>query len=100
MKITTYLTDCKRKVAEQSSLLNNIGSEENAYLCFRLRDKNLDLKVRTDILVMSELWDNDIPGYGKTRKLSSADKKKVNTLATDIITKLSDEYDAETADAV
>lgn len=66
MKITTYLTDCKRKVAEQSSLLNNIGSEENAYLCFRLRDKNLDLKVRTDILVMSELWDNDIPGYGKS----------------------------------
>lgn len=34
MKITTYLTDCKRKVAEQSSLLNNIGSEENAYLVF------------------------------------------------------------------
>ena len=100
MKITTYLTDCKRKVAEQSPLLNNIGSEGNAYLCFRLRDKNLDLKVRTDILVMSEFWDNDIPGYGKTRKLASADKKKVNTLVTDIITKLTDEYDAETADAV
>lgn len=88
MKITTYLTYCKRKVAEQSLLLNNIGSERNAYLCFRLRDKNLDLKVRTDILVMSEFWDNDIPGYGKTRKLSSADKKKVNTLVADIITKL------------
>ena len=100
MKITTYLTDCKRKVAEQSPLLNNIGSEGNAYLCFRLRDKNLDLKVRTDILVMSEFWDNDIPGYGKTRKLSSADKKNVNTLVTDIITKLTDDYDAETADAV
>ena len=100
MKITTYLTDCKRKVAEQSPLLNNIGSEGNAYLCLRLRDKNLDLKVRTDILVVSEFWDNDMPGYGGTRKLSSADKKKVNTLATDIITKLTDEYDAETADAV
>ena len=45
-------------------------------------------------------WDNGIPGYGKTRKLSSAEKKKVNTLVTDIITKLTDEYDAETADAV
>lgn len=100
MKITTYLTDCKRKVAEQSPLLNNLGSEGNAYLGFRLRDKNLDLKVRTDILVMSEFWDNDILGYGKTRKLSSAEKKKVNTLVTDIITKLTDEYDAETADAV
>lgn len=100
MKITTYLTECKRKVAEQSPLLNNSGSEGNAYLCFRLRDKNLDLKVRTDILVMSEFWDNDIHGYGKTRKLSSAEKKKVNTLVTDIITKLTDEYDAETADAV
>ena len=41
-----------------------------------------------------------ILGYGKTRKLSSAEKKKVNTLVTDIITKLTDEYDAETADAV
>ena len=49
---------------------------------------------------MSEFWDNDIPGYGKTRKLSSDDKKKVNTLVADIITKLTDEYDAETADAV
>ena len=29
-----------------------------------------DGMMRTDILVMSELWDNDIPGYGKTRKLS------------------------------
>ncbi|MCM1516725.1 MAG: hypothetical protein NC080_10015 [Paraprevotella sp.] len=100
MKITTYLTECKRKVAEPRPLLDNIGSEGNTYLCFRLRDKNLDLKVRTDILVMSEFWDNDIPGYGKTRKLSSADKKKVNTLVSDIITKLSDGYDAETADAV
>ena len=36
-----------------------------------------------------------ILGYGKTRKLSSAEKKKVNTLVTDIITKLTDEYDAE-----
>lgn len=100
MKITTYLTDCKRKVAEPSPLLENIGSEGNAYLCFRLRDKNLDIKVRTDILVMSEFWDNDIPGYGKTRKLSSAAKKKVNILVADIINKLSDEYDAETADSV
>jgi len=49
---------------------------------------------------MSEFWDNDIPGYGKTRKLSSAVKKKVNTLVADFITQLSDEYDAETADAV
>lgn len=97
MKITTYLTDCKHKVAEQSPPLNNLGSDGNAYRCFRLRDKNLDLKVRTDIPVMSEFWDNDIPGYGKTRKLSSADKKKVNTLVTGIITKLTDEYDAETA---
>ena len=100
MKITTYLTECKRKVAEQSPLLDNIGSEGNAYLCFRLRDKNLDLKVRTVILVMSEFWDNDIPGYGKTRKLSSVAKKKANTLVADIINKLSDEYDAEMADAV
>lgn len=100
MKITTYLTECKRKVVEQSQILDNIWSEGNAYLCFRLREKNLDLKVRTDILVISEFWNNDIPGYGKTRKLSSAVKKKVNTLVADIINKLSDEYDAETADAV
>lgn len=100
MKVTTYLTECKRKVAEQSPLLNNLGNEGNACLCIRLRDKNLDLKVRTDIPVMSEFWDNDIPGYGKTRKLPSAVKKKVNTLVADIINKLSDEYDAETADAV
>ncbi len=100
MKITTYLTEYKRKVAEPSPLLDNIWSEGNAYLCFRLRAKNLDLKVRTDIPVKSEFWDNDIPGYGKTRKLSSAVKKKVNALVSDIITKLSDEYDAETADAV
>lgn len=95
MKITTYLTDYKRKIAEQSLLRNNLGSEGNVYLCFRLRDKNLDLKVRTDILVMSEFLDNDIPDYVKTRKLSSAEKRNVDTLVADIITKLLDEYDAE-----
>lgn len=103
MKVTTYLTECRRKAAGQSPLPVKLGSElggnGNAYLCFRLRDKKLDLKVRTDILVMSEYWDNGIPGYSKTRKVTSADRKKMNALVCGIIAKLTAEYDEETADA-
>ena len=54
MKVTTYFTECRRKAAGQSPLPVKLGSEPgsdvNAYLCSRLRDKKLDLKVRTDIL--------------------------------------------------
>lgn len=52
MKITIITKECKTKDKDAPAKAN---------LCFRLRDKDVDLKVRSDIEVMLDYWDNDTP---------------------------------------
>ena len=49
MKITIITKECKTKDKNATTKAN---------LCFRLRDKDVDLKVRSDIEVMLDYWDN------------------------------------------
>ena len=50
MKITIITKECKTKDKDAPAKAN---------LCFRLRDKDVDLKARSDIEVMLDYWDND-----------------------------------------
>ena len=50
MKITIITKECKTKDKDAPAKAN---------LCFRLRDKDVDLKVRSDNAVMLDYWDND-----------------------------------------
>ena len=56
MKITIITKECKTKDKNATTKAN---------LCFRLRDKDVDLKVRSDIEVMLDYWDNDALSYWK-----------------------------------
>ena len=56
MKITIITKECKTKDKDAPAKAN---------LCFRLRDKDVDLKVRSDIEVMLDYWDNDTPIEGQ-----------------------------------
>ena len=47
MKITIITKECKTKDKNATTKAN---------LCFRLRDKDVDLKVRSDIEVMLDYW--------------------------------------------
>lgn len=54
MKITIITKECKTKDKNATTKAN---------LCFRLRDKDVDLKVRSDIEVMLDYWNNDALSY-------------------------------------
>ena len=60
MKITIITKECKPKDKDAPAKAN---------LCFRLRDKDVDLKVRSDIEVMLDYWDNDALSYRRTKNL-------------------------------
>lgn len=68
MKITIITKECKIKDKNATTKAN---------LCFRLRDKDVDLKVRSDIEVMLDYWDNDALSYRRTKKVPSDEQKKV-----------------------
>lgn len=89
MKISITTKECKFKSED---------APRKGYLCFRLRDKGVDLKVRSDIEVMLEFWDNDNLSYKRTRQISADEQKRTKDLVRSIIATLSDEYNAATAD--
>lgn len=89
MKITITTKDFKSK---------DKYAPQKAYLCFRLRDKGVDIKVRSDIEVMAEYWDNDILAYRRTKVISSDEQKMMKTLVKSIIDALSESFNAETSD--
>lgn len=89
MKISISTKECKSKG-------DNVPRKGN--LCFRLRDKGVDLKVRSDIEVLLDYWDNDSLSYKRTRQISSDNQKRTKELVRSVITALSEGYDAATAD--
>lgn len=89
MKITITTKECKSKEKD---------IPKKANLCFRLRDKDVDLKVRSDIEVMLDYWDNDTLSYRRTKKVPSDEQKKVKALVQSILTNLAEQYNPATAD--
>ena len=89
MKITIITKECKAKDKDAPAKAN---------LCFRLRDKDVDIKARSDIEVMLDYWDNDALSYRRTKKLPSDEQKKVKVLVQTITTALSEQYNSATAD--
>lgn len=67
MKITIITKECKTKDKDAPAKAN---------LCFRLRDKDVDLKVRSDIEVMLDYWDNDALSYRRTRNYHLTSRRK------------------------
>lgn len=91
MKITITTKAIKSKDAD-------VPNRSNLY--FRLRDKGVDLKVRSSIEVLTDYWDDDMLSYRRTRKVPSEEQKRVKALAQSILTALNEQYDSATADVV
>ena len=92
MKITTFTKENKKHVMLSDGMYDS-------FLGFRIREKDVDLKVRTEIKVVGELWDCNTNSYKRTRKLSADEQKKFNTLIATIIDTITDEFDYTTATA-
>ncbi len=89
MKISITTKECKSRGTDVSHKAN---------LCFRLRDKGVDIKVRSNIEVLLDFWDNDSLSYRRTKQISSGEQKRTKELVRSIIATLSEVYDVATAD--
>lgn len=92
MKITTFTKENKKHVMLSDGMYDS-------FLGFRIREKDVDLKVRTEIKVVGELWDCNTNCFKRTRKLPADEQKKFNTLIATIIDTITDEFDYTTATA-
>lgn len=90
MKITITTKDIKSKDKD---------APRKAYLCFRLRDKDVDIKVRSDIEVMTDYWDNETLSYRRTKVVSSDEQKKIKELVKSVIDALNESFDPATSDS-
>ena len=91
MKITITTKAIKSKDAD-------VPNRSNLY--FRLRDKGVDLKVRSSIEVLADYWDNDTLSYRRTKKVPSKEQKLVKAFVQSILTALNEQYDSATVDVV
>ena len=89
MKITVTTKDIKSKDKD---------APKKANLCFRLRDKNVDIKVRSDIEVFTEYWDNDTLSYRRTKAIPSNEQKEIKALVKSVIESLNESFTTDTAD--
>ena len=89
MKITITTKDIRTKDNDAPQMAN---------VCFRLRDKNVDLKVRSDIEVLSEYWDNDSLSYRRTKTIPADEQKRMRMLVRSIIDELTESFNPDTAD--
>lgn len=62
MKVTVYLKKC---------------SPEASNICFRVRDKNVDIKVVSTLEVQDRYWDTDTLSYRRTTAVPAAEQKRL-----------------------
>ena len=60
MKVTVYLKKC---------------SPEASNICFRIRDKSVDIKVVSPLEVQDRYWDSDTLSYRRTTAVPAAEQK-------------------------
>jgi len=65
MKISVYLSSAPKGSAD-------IRLRQ---VCFRVREDAADLRTRTSLLADPEYWDDTIPGYRRTSKLTAREIK-------------------------
>ena len=59
MKVTVYLKKCSPEVSN---------------ICFRVRDKNVDIKVVSPLEVQDRYWDTDTLSYRRTTAVPAAEQ--------------------------
>ena len=62
MKVAVYLKKC---------------SPETSNICFRVREKSVDIKVVSPLEVQDRYWDSDTLSYRRTTAVTAAEQKRL-----------------------
>ena len=82
MKISVYLTSVPKGSADTRL----------CQVCFRVREGAADLRTRSSLLAYPEYWDETIPGYRRTSKLTAREIKELNKKIEDITVLIHEQY--------
>lgn len=82
MKISVYLSSAPKGSAD-------IRLRQ---VCFRVREGAADLRTRTSLLADPEYWDDTIPGYRRTSKLTAREINELNKKIEDITVLIHEQY--------
>ncbi len=85
MKISVFLATAP-KAAKKAT------DGKTRQVCFRVREGDADMRVRSGLLVDPSLWDSSIPGYRRTARLSKEEVETVNRQVSDITRLIHDGY--------
>lgn len=85
MKISVYLA-----AAPKAAKSTTDGKSHQ--VCFRIREGDADMRVRSGLLVNPSLWDSSIPGYRRTAKLPKEEIEAVNRQVCDVTRLIHDGY--------
>ena len=88
MKVSTYLKPIKRSKSDTPS----------AYLGFRVRDRQVDIKVQSDVVVNPDLWNNETSSYKRTRLVPKDEQKRMQDFVSAVTSLAVDSFD-EKADS-
>ncbi len=66
--------------------------EKMRHVCFRVREGNIDIRYRSEILANVDYWSDAIPGYLSTRKLPASEIKQMNKRLADLSSLISREF--------
>jgi len=73
MKVSVYLRPVKKAGAGISA--NTAPAMSN--ICFRVREKSVDIKAVSSITVYDKYWDNDALAYRRTTVVPAEEQKRI-----------------------
>ena len=87
MKVSVYLKPIKEPV----------NGQKLSYICFRVRDKAVDIKAVSELTVKDKYWDAGLQGYKRSTPIPSDRRKETARQIAGIIESIETSYDANTA---
>lgn len=69
MKVSVYLRPVKNAGSDAAPAMSNI--------CFRVREKSVDIKAVSSITVYDKYWDNDALAYRRTTVVPAKEQKRI-----------------------
>lgn len=86
MKVSVYLRPVKNAGLDAAPAMSNI--------CFRVREKSVDIKVVSSLVVYDKYWDNDALAYRRTTVIPAEEQKWIPQQIAAIIAEITRSFDA------
>ncbi len=95
MKVSVYLRPVRKAVA-------GIGADAAAAMssiCFRVREKGVDIKAVSPLTVYGKYWDNDALAYRRTTVVPAEEQKRIPQQIAAVIAEINQSFDAGKANS-